>query len=144
MDNIITDIEILHKISQPTTIEEVIALDLDKRLRVASMSAWTRGYGLAAIQIGIPLKYAVYMWDGAWKYLLNTEITQSIGRITQMEGCLSIPHQWFPVQRAFEIEYTNDGRKCRAKGVRARIIQHECMHFNGLMLNELKKIVVGK
>jgi peptide deformylase len=135
VDPIITDRLILASHCSHTTRSEVDSLDLPNRLRLANANAWTPGVGLAAIQIGIPLRYAWFTIDGREYELINPLITAGFGKHTIKEGCLSIPNQWFEKERFYEIEYVSDGKNYKAKGWKARIVQHEIDHCNGILLD---------
>ena len=140
MDNVIIDQKILRQVSRLTTMEEVTELDLIERLKAACNNAWTPGCGLAAIQIGIPLRFAWYMWGEQEFTLLNPEITQYRGEIKwKSEGCLSIPHNHVNVKRAYKIKYINDGQLFTAKRDKAHIIQHEVDHMNGVLNIDKKR-----
>ena len=61
---LITDKGVLSTISRETTLQEVMELNLIPKLKAALETAWTGGYGLAAIQISIPIRAAWYKWQG--------------------------------------------------------------------------------
>ena len=105
MDKIVTKRRILSQISAETTLQEIEELDLLRRLRAANKTAWTKGSGLAAIQIGIPVRFAWYNHNGREGQLINPVITQRWGSDTAQEGCLSIPNKWMWVERSWTIEY---------------------------------------
>ena len=132
---IVTNIKELSQISKVTTLEEVTKLDLVNKLREANKHAWIKGCGLAAIQIGNPLRFAWFIFKGQENTLLNPAIITKIGKQTLSEGCLSIPNKNFDVERAYEINYITDGKKKKAKGFKARLIQHEIDHMNGKLIN---------
>ena len=145
MDKIITNINILHQISKETTLEEVTKLNLIERLKEANNHAWTDGCGLASIQIGIPLCFSWIRFDNKEYTLLNPEIIFKRGKYTyHNEGCLSIPNNYVDTERYLEIEYLNNGKKQRAKGQKAVIIQHEIDHMNGILNIERKQITLDK
>ena len=133
MPEIITDEKILHQVSRNTSWEEVGQLQLVQRIKEALPLAWTKGCGLAAIQIGAPLSFAWFIFNGKEECLLNPVIITRIGYHKDIEGCLSIPNKRTEKMRAYEIEYMSDGKKKRAKGLKARIIQHEIDHMNGIL-----------
>lgn len=135
-DEIITKRVILGTRSKETTMLEVRQLDLKERIKAAIPYAWIKGYGLAAIQIGVPLQYAWFQYDGREYELINPHIIFSQGFQTKTEGCLSIPDKTFDVPRSVKIEYINDGKKKRAKGKLAQIIQHEIDHMNGILISD--------
>jgi len=135
-DKILTikdELKKLREVSKKTTLEEIERLDLKNRLREANDTAWTKGCGLASIQIGIPLRYAWFTYDGKEYELINPEIIMGLGKIKYEEGCLSIPDKYTGVERYYEIEYFSNGKKKRAKGHKAHIIQHEIDHMNGIL-----------
>jgi len=133
-DKIITDQKLLREISRPTTPEEVKDLNLLERLKDACGGAWISGCGLAAIQIGIPLRYAWFKWGSQDFELLNPEIVafKGIHKI-QREGCLSIPDKWIEVRRWTKIRYVSGGERFTAKESKAHVIQHEVDHMDGIL-----------
>lgn len=134
IDKIILEHSILKQVSKPTTWEEVNDLNLVERLKRACDHAWVDGSGLAAIQIGIPLRFAWFKNGDRDVFLLNPEIIEMKGKMKFMnEGCLSIPGWWHAVERATKIKYISDGQKLKARGMLAHIIQHEVDHMNGIL-----------
>lgn len=115
-------------------------MQLIKRLREANSHAWCDGAGLAAIQIGVPLRFAWYKFKDKEGTLLNPVILQRYGVIKEKEGCLSIPNKYTEVERAYAIDYLTNGKRKTAKGFLARLIQHEIDHMDGI-LNDEKEIV---
>ncbi|MCY4088918.1 MAG: peptide deformylase [Candidatus Saccharibacteria bacterium] len=101
--------------------------------------------GLAAIQIGQPLKIIIVRSDfnpqssPDFEVLINPKITKSFGeQIIQPEGCLSVPNYYAPIQRFDKIQLTAlnlDGQnfKIKAEGFAARVLQHEVDHLKGIM-----------
>ncbi len=138
---------VLHSAASPVT-------DFDDRLRglVADMVETMEqapGVGLAAPQVGVPLRLFVYNWtdeDGAlWRgTAINPELWISpppIGSADEddeSEGCLSIPGERFPLRRS-ELAILHavdpDGKpfEVRAEGWLARIFQHEYDHLDGVL-----------
>lgn len=139
-DCITTDINILRQISKKTTREEIEKLNLKKRIIELIPSAWIKGYGLAAIQIGIQLRYAYFTFLGKEFELINPKLICGFSEnIHKDEGCLSIPKTFIDKKRYFEIEYMNDGKKKKAKGLLACIIQHEIDHMNGILITDIRE-----
>ena len=101
------------------------------------------GVGLAANQIGIPLRlFVVNMGIETDKdnliTLINPEITAMEGSEIGEEGCLSIPNMFAEVNRAIQIEvkaFDLNGNDVRfeTKGYLARALQHEMDHLNGVL-----------
>mgnify|MGYP001561303696 FL=1 len=98
------------------------------------------GIGLAAPQLGIPLRLIVVddeKGSGALP-LINPIITAQGGRGAGEEGCLSIPGIFAPVERAEWVRVEaldQDGhpQSFEAGGLRARVIQHEIDHLDGIL-----------
>ena len=98
------------------------------------------GIGLAAPQVGISLRLVVVAdEDGRGvQALLNPAIVDRGGEATGEEGCLSIPGVFAPVTRSawVKIEAQDmNGRPLalRATGLRARVLQHEIDHLDGIL-----------
>lgn len=143
-DSIVTDETKLRQVSKDTTVDEVIRLNLINRLRKSNGLAWIAGCGLAAIQIGIPLRFAWFRWGHEEFVLLNPEIIKYSGKCKPVEeGCMSVPDKKCMVPRYYKIKYISHGVKKTARGLKAHIIQHEIDHMNGI-LNIDKAVSVSK
>ena len=136
MDKIVFDKNKLKVKSRETSVEEVSRLKLVERLKASNATAWTDGCGLAAVQIGVNVRFAWFIYKGTEHTLLNPEIIFKIGKYTHEEGCLSIPNNYSNVVRYDEIEYITGGKKRKAKGHKAAIIQHEIDHMNGVIITD--------
>jgi peptide deformylase len=113
------------------------------------------GIGLAAIQIGIPLRLAVIDLDPKGPNskvltVINPEITETSGEaVLQNEGCLSVPEVWDDVSRAarIKVQYLDENWKKQsadADGLFAICLQHEIDHINGkLFIDHLSKLKRG-
>ena len=100
-----------------------------------------RGVGLAAPQIGVPLRIAVV--DVTFKedpdaqiVLVNPEIIHKEGRHSQSEGCLSIPDFRENVSRAKIVtiraqDLNGQFFEKTGEDLLARAFQHETDHLNG-------------
>jgi len=118
----------------------------------------SRGVGLAAPQIGVPLRLIVLsipMDDGSrWKCaIVNPELVSRKGRITSEEGCLSVPGIYEEITRAEEVEVKGtdlEGKEVRfkGKGLLAKAAQHEIDHIDGILivdrLSAIKRHVLQK
>ena len=98
------------------------------------------GVGLAAPQVGISLRLIVISdEDGRGvQPLLNPAIVERGGEMTGEEGCLSIPGVFAPVTRAAWVKVearSVDGKPLtiNARGLRARVLQHEIDHLDGVL-----------
>jgi peptide deformylase len=100
------------------------------------------GAGLAANQIGVPLRVCVVKGDDnqIWG-LVNPEIVKTDGTQVGYEGCLSYPGWVGEVIRAETVVVK--GRNRRGKEVRikstgftARAFQHELDHLDGVLFTD--------
>ena len=111
------------------------------------------GVGLAANQIGVPLRLMVIDLTVGEEpdnvhVFINPEIIETEGEITEEEGCLSIPDFVEIVTRPEKLVvryHERDGsrREMNADGLMARAICHEIDHLDGTLfvdyLRGLKK-----
>jgi peptide deformylase len=98
------------------------------------------GLGLAAPQIGVPLRLMVVGDEESReaRALINPVITEQGGEITAEEGCLSLPGVFAPVTRAEWVRLEAQDPEGRpvaisARGLRARVFQHEMDHLDGVL-----------
>ena len=97
------------------------------------------GIGLAAPQVGSSFQIIVAdIGEGVVK-LANPRIIKSKGEDRLAEGCLSLPDINVQIKRPYEIlvEGLNDkGQRIeiKAKGLLARVIQHEIDHLRGRLI----------
>ncbi|HEV8472080.1 MAG TPA: peptide deformylase [Methylomirabilota bacterium] len=98
------------------------------------------GLGLAAPQVGASLRLMVVAdEDGREaRALINPAITEQGGEIVAEEGCLSLPGIFAPVKRAEWVRleaHDPEGRPVAiaARGLRARVFQHEMDHLDGVL-----------
>ena len=97
------------------------------------------GAGLAAPQVGVPLRIIVIGIPGEEDIvLINPEIVKKKGERLIKEGCLSVPGYVGEVQRAVSV--TAKGRDREGKDVRikaedllAQALEHEIDHLNGVL-----------
>ncbi len=117
------------------------------------------GIGLAAIQVGEPLRMLVIDLakedePKAPQVFLNPEIlSSSDARSVYEEGCLSIPDYYAEVERpaSVRVRYLGlDGQmhEEEADGLLATCLQHEIDHLNGVLfidhISKLKRDMVVK
>jgi len=97
------------------------------------------GVGLAAPQVGVPLRVAVIgIPEEETIVLINPEIVKRSGERTVVEGCLSIPGYRGEIKRSVSV--TVKGRDRHWKEVRlkatellAQALEHEIDHLNGML-----------
>ena len=97
------------------------------------------GVGLAAPQVGVPLRVAVVEVEKTLYTLVNPEILEySEETQTGPEGCLSIPGYWAEVTRPLQVRVRALDRSGKrftttAEGFLARAFQHEIDHLDGVL-----------
>ncbi|MEY4436637.1 MAG: hypothetical protein RL100_101 [Actinomycetota bacterium] len=135
-----------------TRAKEVTVFDDELRELVADMYETmdkAPGVGLAAPQIGVPLRIFTYDYaddDGNERRGVIINPVLEIGAIsaepadeeTEVEGCLSVPGERFPLKRAETAIVTGvdlDQKPVflETEGWFARIMQHEFDHLNGTL-----------
>ncbi len=124
---------------------EILQLAADMR---ETMHA-AQGIGLAAPQVGKSLKLIVVEAEGEkrgeevpYLALINPRITwNSTQRTTFTEGCLSIPGVEGDVSRPAQVrvkalDLEGNEVQIEAKGLFARVLQHEIDHLNGKLFTD--------
>lgn len=101
-----------------------------------------KGVGLAAPQIGEPLRLAVVEVEGRVYVLGNPSLVRAEGSVVDWEGCLSIPERVAKVARAEAVIVAAEdieGRKVklRGRGFLARAFLHEIDHLAGRLYSDL-------
>jgi peptide deformylase len=97
------------------------------------------GIGLAAPQVGIPLRL-ILVDDGSRgpRALINPVIMERGGSIRGEEGCLSIPGIFGEVERSEWVRVQAQDAEggpiaLESRGLQARVIQHEMDHLDGVL-----------
>src|SRR2546422_10406049 len=98
------------------------------------------GIGLAATQVGISLRLIVIADEEGRgvQAVLNPAIVEQGGETTGEEGCLSIPGVFAPVVRSSWVkvearDVNGQPMAINARGLRARVLQHEIDHLDGVL-----------
>ena len=135
--------------TRPLTCDEIRGAEIQKLIE------WMRetmreapGVGLAAPQIGLPLRLAV-IEDLAdvpdkertpvpFHVIINPQLTLGAGIVEHYEGCLSLEGFQALVPRAQAVtvdalDHNGDPVKIEASGWYARILQHEIDHLDGTL-----------
>src|SRR3954452_714880 len=94
------------------------------------------GVGLAAPQLGEPVRACVIEVEGEPHELVNPAIVRSSGDDRDLEGCLSIPGYVAYVtrrERVWVVAQNRAGRKIKVpgSGLLGRALQHELDHLDG-------------
>ena len=113
-------------------------------LMLAITFSKTRAIGLAAPQIGIPLR-AVAIVNAPIFYMFNPEIVHKSRWVdTDTEECLSVPGVEVKVPRHRKVKvvwFNRDGVEVESEfsGRLARVVQHEIDHLNGKLIIDYQK-----
>jgi len=125
-----------HKAKRVTHIDEAIARLIDDMVDTMHDVG---GVGLAAPQIGVPLRVAVIEFlDEETIVLVNPQIVKRSGERLVEEGCLSIPGYRGEIKRSAKVTVKGldrHGREIRIKGEEflAEALEHEIDHLNGVL-----------
>jgi peptide deformylase len=134
----------LHLLGSPVLRQHsqaVEVLDNEVRRLIADMFDTmdaAKGIGLAANQVGVARRVAVVDVDDDRFVMVNPRIIETEGRASAEEGCLSIPDIYADVTRPDRIvveALDAEGQPYRreATGLKARAIQHEIDHLDGIL-----------
>ena len=100
---------------------------------------FSNGVGLAAPQVGESLRIIVVDYEENPIAFINPEILEMDGEVLDYEGCLSVPGVEVPIKRAERIIFKAQDlqgrtKRYKAKGLLARVIQHEVDHLEGILI----------
>jgi peptide deformylase len=124
------------KAKRVTRVDDSVRKLLDDM--VETMHA-ANGVGLAAPQVGVPLRVIVVEFEDTKLQLVNPEVVKaSPDTDVAEEGCLSLPHYYGEVRRHTSVTVkalNRGGKEIRVKGEGwvARILQHEIDHLDGVL-----------
>jgi peptide deformylase len=131
-------------------VEKFDTPELDGLLQdMRDTMAHLNGAGLAAPQIGVPLRVVIFGVKGNPRYpdveevpdtvLINPTLTPLSNDTEEgWEGCLSVPGMRGWVPRYTKLKYSGyDEQGMRfvreVSGFHARVVQHECDHLDGVL-----------
>jgi peptide deformylase len=130
------------------TIDDSVRDLIDNMIETLHESS---GVGLAANQVGVPLRIVVIQVpEEDLLVLVNPEIVEIAGERTVVEGCLSIPGYQAEICRAETVKVKAKGRsgkliRRKASDLLAQAIQHEVDHLNGVLyidyLDDMSQLV---
>lgn len=124
-----------------TPASEVVDFDKEIRLLVKDLTETmldAPGAGLAAPQIGVPLRVFVWDVDGTLGHLINPSLDLSLEMQEGDEGCLSFPDMVYPTPRSLRAVakgFDMHGEPILVEGTEllARALQHETDHLDGIL-----------
>lgn len=143
--------EMLRRACTPVkTLDKRVRDVLEDMIKTLKATKEPEGVGLAAPQIGVPLRIFLARPDpkGEISIFINPEIikysqrtTRPTGKKGVYEGCLSIPGHYAPVTRSMSVTVkfqTIENYKLKIvqksfTGFIAHVIQHEMDHLNGIL-----------
>ena len=101
------------------------------------------GCGLAAPQVGLPLRIITYSYDGKLGSMINPTITYKSPDIVEYtEGCLTYPGKMWKTKRSKDIRISfrslinETFEDVSIDGFLAIILQHETDHLNGILISQ--------
>jgi len=133
----------IHTVQEPTLRQKarkVTSIDSSIQKLIDDMIETMRavcGVGLAAPQVGVPLRIAVIELPGEEVItLINPEIIKRHGERLLTEGCLSVPGYQGEITRSDWVKVKaqdRNGKSIRIKGegLLGQAIEHEIDHLNG-------------
>jgi peptide deformylase len=95
--------------------------------------------GLAAPQVGVPLRIAVIeVPEQELITLINPEIVKKEGERIVQEGCLSVPGYFGEIRRAVTVKAKAQDRygkqfRLKAQGLLAQALEQEIEHLDGIL-----------
>ena len=95
--------------------------------------------GLAAPQIGVPLRIAVIEMPGEEVItLINPVVVKRKGERVLTEGCLSVPGYQAEIKRSLTVKVRAQDRhgkeiRLKGEGLFAHVLEHETDHLNGTL-----------
>lgn len=133
--------ETLRKKSKPVVCFDESLGELLDDMKATMLSK--KGMGISAVQVGV-LRRAIVIDLGDDKFLevINPEIVKTKGKVTDSEGCLSVPGFYCDVTRPRYVKisaFDRHGKPFEFEGEDyiARCICHEIDHLNGVLFVDL-------
>lgn len=131
----------LESIKEITPQMKKLILSMRKIMKEAS------GIGLAANQVGLDMQLFIIDEELAKEHsapsiYINPEVKPYSKDNEELEeGCLSIPETWLKIKRPKKAKIKSldeNGKKFKfiAKGILARVLQHEYDHLQGILITD--------
>ena len=134
--------ERLRRISKPVTEFDDELYELLDDMRETMYA--NDGMGLAAPQVGVPIRAIVMDVGGCYFELINPEITFEEGEQIDEEGCLSVGHFNDNVKRPYKVTVKAKDRlgynfEITGEKYFARCASHEIDHLNGRLFIDISE-----
>ena len=125
---------VLHKRCRPVTVFDEKLHDLLDDMAETLVEA--NGVGLAAPQVGILRRIFIVDIGEEIVELINPEILETEGEQDGMEGCLSVPNEFWLVKRPMRVKAKAQDRygdwfEVEGEELTARCFCHEIEHLDG-------------
>ena len=130
------DLVLRQKARRVTTTDSSIQRLIDDMIETMQQAS---GVGLAAPQIGVPLRVVVIQLpDEEPVALINPEMVKRSGEREVVEGCLSVPGYAGDIKRSVSVTVKARDRqgksvRIKASGLMAQALEHELDHLNGVL-----------
>jgi peptide deformylase len=124
------------KARKVATIDESVQRLIDNMIETLDSAS---GVGLAANQVGVPLRIVViHIPEEDVMVLINPEVVERVGERLVVEGCLSIPGYQAEITRSESVKVKAKNRKGKlirkkASDLLAQAMEHEIDHLNGIL-----------
>jgi peptide deformylase len=120
-------------------VDDVDAQVVSLAKEMAEVMVASQGIGLAAPQVGTARRIITVNVGDGFLYLINPVILEQDGRARREEGCLSCPGIAVAVDRSERVmvrglDLNGEEVTIQAEGLRARVLQHEIDHLNGVLI----------
>ncbi len=135
------DAPILRQVAVPVSDFTPIPSFVEKMFEILDSSD---GIGLAANQVGKPIRVIVLNVNGFRQEFINPEIIKRFGgKASPKEGCLSFPGVFIRKSRYKRVKvegFSALGEPISRilSGLRAYCVQHEIDHLNGIVIGDSK------
>ena len=131
---------VLHKRCRPVTVFDDKLHDLLDDMAQTLVEA--NGVGLAAPQVGILRRIFIVDTGEEIVELINPEIVETEGEQDGMEGCLSVPNEFWLVKRPMRVKAKAQDRygdwfEIEGEELIARCLCHENDHLDGHLYTEI-------
>ena len=130
------DAVLKRKAKRVSVVDESIHRLIDDMIETMQQA---NGVGLAAPQIGVPLRVVVLqMPQEEPMAIINPAIVKRSGEVGVVEGCLSLPCYAGEIKRSVSVTVKGLDRqgkalRIKATGLMAQALEHELDHLNGVL-----------
>lgn len=155
----IVDVKDIPAMTYDVSLEDTVDV-LKKCIEMEILCKKEGGIGLAAVQVGLPLKLFIINLDGVFHYYVNCEYTLIGNIMLSIEGCLSLTTpqggpRLYRVPRGEKTRIIGKELVCQptlefidvdmeAIGRYNVVFQHEIDHQNNILISDIGEEVVIK